>query len=106
MSKALPLCLLSVILLLAACGGDVRSRLTPAVSDSPHARDLVACAHIYNWSGDNNYPFCALDRLPLLGQEHQQIRVNEIMARTLVSHAWMAQRFEQLLGTSGDQLLK
>jgi hypothetical protein len=91
-----PLSLLLLCLLLAACGGSVGSRLTPAVSDGPYAQDLVACAHVFKRGGNNSHNFCSLNRLPLLGQEHEQL---EAAAQMPEQPRALAFRQERRVGT-------
>lgn len=64
----------------------------PALADSPYANDLVACINIETLA-----QACRLSRLPFLGQETTSPTKADIMARTIVSHPWMANRFSQLL---------
>ncbi len=49
---------------------------------------------------------CTLGQLPLLGQEHAQVNVDDVLNRTLVSHDWMANRFEQSLNALPEELLQ
>ena len=71
--------------------------------NSPHASALESC--VYN---NNIAQTCSFGRLPLIGQESQSPTIQNILDRTLVSHAWMGERFEQYLTTSAagpDMLL-
>lgn len=101
-------CALLVAILLTACGGssggigrlDLRapdSGLRPARPGATYAPALGACARLYVRGGDNSFDPCTLEQLPLLGQSQNEITVEAIMGRTLVSHDWMAARFEQAL---------
>lgn len=102
------LCALSLATLLTACGGessgvgrlDVRapdSGMRPARPGAPYAHALGPCARLYVRGGNNSFDPCTLEQLPLLGQAQSEITVEAIMGRTLVSHEWMAERFEQSL---------
>lgn len=63
-----------------------------AVSNSPYANVLSGCIK----DGDTSSP-CTLSRLPFIGQNNTIPNKADILAQTLVSHAWMAERFSQLL---------
>ena len=63
--------------------------------NSPHADALEAC--VYN---NQITQSCTFGRLPLIGQESEAPDVDAILDRTLVSHAWMGERFEQYLRNS------
>lgn len=101
-------CALLIATLLNACGGDgdsigrldlrtPESGLRPARPDATYAPALSGCARLYVRGGDNSFTPCTLEQLPLLGQSQSEITVEAIMDRTLVSHDWMATRFEQAL---------
>ena len=47
---------------------------------------------------------CSLEKLPLLGQESPTPTKEMIMQRVVVSHAWMAQRFERMLDILDDDV--
>lgn len=110
--------LVLVLLILTACGGsngpsrldrllgDEQSDLYPARPDAPYADTLNECAKLFNRGGNNNHNFCTLGQLPLLGQNHAELAVEDVLARTLVSHDWMAERFEQALDAMPDDLLQ
>jgi hypothetical protein len=55
-----------------------------------------------------NTPFqlCKLATLPLIGQAEPEPTVEDVLARTVVSHAWMGRRFEQVLRALPARLLK
>lgn len=109
-------------LTLVACGGSERpsrlaptpepappvvSEMNPARPQSPYAAVLAECAFVYEREGSNDLSrACSMERLPLLGQEAPQISVELILSRTLVSHDWMAIRFEQLLEQLPADLLQ
>lgn len=113
---------LSIALALTACGGSGNSHrlvvqpeappppaseMKPARPQGPHAAVLAECAFVYNRDGTNDISrACSMERLPLLGQEVQQIGREAILNRTLVSHDWMALRFEQLLDQLPADLLQ
>ncbi len=110
--------------LLSGCGGDSAGggrldlrapidgtptgdlTLSPARADSEYASVLADCARPFNRGGDNEFDACRLGQLPLLGQEHDQVTVDDVLERTLVSHDWMANRFEQALTALPDDLLQ
>ncbi len=113
-----------ITVLLANCGGDgtggrldmrapmdgsppaSTTTLRPARANSEYAPVLAECARPFNRGGDNQFNACTLAQLPLLGQEHEQVTVNDVLNRTLVSHSWMANRFEQSLNALPDDLLQ
>lgn len=63
-----------------------------AVADGNYADVLVNCA-----TADTDSESCALTTLPLLGQEFASPTVDDVMDRTVISHAWMGLRFRQAL---------
>lgn len=96
---------LAITWLVSACGGgsgggDPRNSITnppsasfqPAVADSPYSQDLVACIN-----AETTANLCRLSRLPFIGQQTDDPDKADILARTIVSHPWMATRFSQLL---------
>lgn len=70
-----------------------------AVADSPYSTKIVDCVKIV---GDNPVTSCKLSTLPFIGQKSSAPTKADILAQTVVSHPWMATRFEQLL----DQMPK
>ncbi len=125
MTNARQLLTIGVMVLITAlsgCGGDGGGRLDmraplndqpasefplePARSSSEYASVLVDCARPFNRGGDNRFDACSLGELPLLGQERDQVSVDDILNRTLVSHDWMANRFEQALNALPNDLLQ
>ncbi|MDM7860773.1 hypothetical protein QTP81_09200 [Alteromonas sp. ASW11-36] len=72
-------------------------------SDSPYADALESC--IYN---NQITQTCRFSELPLIGQQTETPTVDDIMDRTLVSHAWMGEQFENYLRTSaaGSDMVK
>jgi hypothetical protein len=108
---------LAIIALLTACGGGgsggsgsggfgsnisvtatnnnvANGVFRPAVADSPYKAKLVDCVKIVNDAPANN---CKLSSLPFIGQKSSAPTKADILAQTVVSHPWMAVRFEQLL---------
>lgn len=62
-----------------------------ALAGSAYQHQLESCAY---------YPGrlqCNFNTLPLLGMEKSNPSTNDILQRTLVTHDWMADRFEELL---------
>ena len=69
---------------------------------SPYAEVLVDC--VYN---NQIASSCSFAKLPLLGTEHVNPTIEDILDRLVVSHEWMGHRFKQYLeqsSTSGDML--
>ena len=66
---------------------------SPHVTDAPYAGVLRTCTY----AGDDTEA-CTLGTLPFLGMETIDPGIPDVMARTLVSHAWMGNNFEQVLG--------
>ncbi|MEM6543923.1 MAG: hypothetical protein AAF680_03395 [Pseudomonadota bacterium] len=64
----------------------------PARSEAPLAEDLLFCS-----SPVFIADLCTMLDFPLIGQETAQASVEQVMNRLLVSHQWMADRFEELL---------
>lgn len=105
---------LIMIALLAACGGGgggssntfggnsssnssgtpADGIFRPAVADSPYKADIVNCSKIVN---DRPVTSCKLGTLPFIGQKNSTPTKADVLAQTVVSHPWMATRFEQLL---------
>ena len=121
MTHPLPCFLIAFTLLLSACGGSggggdrvgrldpppaTDNSLRPARPGAPYADVLVGCARPYDREGDNTFNECTLEQLPLLGQSGAALTVNDVLERTLVSHDWMALRFEQTLRQLPDDLLQ
>lgn len=106
----------AIIALLTACGGGGSSSgssafgsnisttasnnsvtdgtFRPAVASSPYNTTIVDCVKIVN---DNSASNCKLSTLPFIGQKSSLPTKADILAQTIVSHPWMATRFEQLL---------
>lgn len=92
-------------LTLAACGGGSGSTggllpsltnsdtdLRPYKTDSEYADVLVDCVSV-----EQSENSCSLTKLPIIGMEYGSPMVDDIMSRVVVSHDWMAERFEQAL---------
>ncbi|MBT1065150.1 hypothetical protein KJY73_16275 [Bowmanella sp. Y26] len=71
----------------------------PYLADSPHAANLVACA--YNNQIASSCPF---SRLPLLGSEHENPDIQQVLARLIVTHDWMGDNFKRYLEESDPAL--
>jgi hypothetical protein len=104
--------------LLAACGGsgggdDVSPEMVPQENirvlandqvrsfrpASPYAPVLKRCLE----AEDDNR--CTLSELPYIGMEHSNPTVEDILARTVVTHDWMGVRFGQLLAALPADIL-
>jgi hypothetical protein len=66
----------------------------PANPGGAHAARLAACIFRRRVRPSES---CTFEQLPLLGQQVATPQVEEVMDRVLVSHAWMGDRFRQLL---------
>lgn len=64
-------------------------------ADSPYASAIERCVYTNTLAST-----CRFSELPLIGQVTEQPTVEDILDRTLVSHAWMGQRFEEFLRSS------
>jgi hypothetical protein len=62
---------------------------------SPYKSALESCVYTNTLSRT-----CTFGTLPLIGQDISSPTVQDIMDRTLVSHAWMGERFQQYLEQS------
>ncbi len=80
--------------LISYTGSDVlfRAPWAPANPDSPYARELAECL-LPSLFRD----LCSFGEFPLIGQETLTPDLQGIMDRLVVSHPWMAARFEQAL---------
>lgn len=79
----------------------------PVQPDGPYAEALARCAFEYLRDGHNDINrACTMEALPLLGQEAADVDIDLILSRTLVSHDWMAVRFEQLLNELPEDLMQ
>lgn len=68
--------------------------------EGTYASALYGCALVESAS-----QLCTLDTLPLLGMEVENPTPDDIMTRVLVSHDWMAERFEALLKAYPEEML-
>lgn len=59
-----------------------------------YAKVLTKCTMSYALNTSN---FCSLNTLPYLGTDSQNPSIDDIMARVVVSHDWMAENFEKFL---------
>jgi len=66
--------------------------LMAAEASSAYASVLVKCALAESASES-----CTLAELPLLGQETSDPDIDDVLARTVISHAWMKTRFREVL---------
>ncbi|MDT0594302.1 hypothetical protein [Glaciecola petra] len=66
-------------------------------SNSPYKNPLESCVYSNNIPGTPN---CTFRDLPLIGTSSNSPSIDDVMNRTLVSHAWMGERFEQYLTNS------
>lgn len=71
----------------------------PAISQSTYSEELVDCATI-----ETSSRACRLQRLPFIGQETANPTKADIMARVIVTHPWMGDRFEELLYQMPDDI--
>src|SRR5690625_3844189 len=109
-----------IALLLVGCGSGSSShprfppspaandvRHYPVEPDGPYAEVLAQCAFENIRDGHNHINrACTMETLPLLGQEAADVDIDLILSRTLVSHDWMAVRFEQLLNELPEDLMQ
>jgi hypothetical protein len=68
------------------------ARWKPARKNSEYAADLVPCVSAIIYAET-----CTFGQFPLLGMQYASPTVDNIMDRVIVSHTWMAKRFEQVL---------
>jgi hypothetical protein len=111
------ICLVALLALCAGCNGGGGSGGTPnsvsnvglrptasqlAVADatSPYRNVLVDCI-----LAETAAQSCSLTVLPLIGQEHVAPSIDDILARTVISHAWMGARFREVLELMPGELL-
>lgn len=107
------ICCFAALLFLCACSGDGTSSydigpggsdpdlsdISVYVSDGPYAEVLKAC------STADMASLCTLDTLPLIGRDSSAPTIPDVMSRVLVSHPWMAVRFEEVLNQLPPDLL-
>ena len=77
----------------------VNEDVYPYIANSQYANSLVPCIYS-NLLAES----CSFSQLPIIGHENNNqgnvASIEEIMQRVLVSHDWMAERFQQYLETS------
>lgn len=88
---------------LSACGGDgdENKNLEGAQSykaDSPYAGVMENCIKAES-------DFCSLSALPLLGMDHNDASISNVLDRVVVSHSWMGDRFEEVLYEMPEAML-
>lgn len=100
---------------LAACGGSKKqgikqvgvtalpdeglSNIAPYVESSPYSTYLKTCVTAAEGRS------CTVDQLPPIGMEVESPTIPDIMDRVVVSHPWMGERFEEILGKMpGDMI--
>ncbi len=101
------LMMLSACSALFACGGSDNEQgvLFPPDSQlqtqSGDYEDVLASCVVLEQLQES----CTLQTLPLIGMETESPTVEDIMSRVLVSHEWMAMRFEQALNLLPPDIL-
>lgn len=86
----------------SAAGRVVTTDAFAYMADSEYADVLVDCVYSNTLASS-----CDFATLPLIGQQHNQIKIDDVMARVVVSHPWMGQRFREFLqeSVSADDML-
>ena len=72
-----------------------------ADSSSPYASSLPSCLN-----PDDETTSCTLNSIPLIGQSTDTVTPADILEKTLVSHQWMATRWEDLLPLLPEDILQ
>lgn len=70
----------------------VVARVYPANQDGVYSKVLRGCVY----TGQQTES-CSLSILPLIGQEHDDPDIDDVMNRVVVSHKWMGERFRAML---------
>jgi len=70
--------------------------LTPYTSTGPNA-EMLDCVY-----KDKYEDSCKLSKLSLIGMDTNQVKINDILDRTLVSHKFLGDNFKRLLEESKD----
>ena len=68
------------------------SDVEPYDAESPYRTVLKECV-----TAERMEESCSLSVLPLIGREHAEPTVDDIMQRVVVSHPWMGERFREML---------
>lgn len=76
------------------------ARWKPARSDGEYKKDLIPCT-LAVLVVDT----CNVGKFPLLGMERSNPTIDDVMDRVIVSHTWMAKRFEEFLYEAPEDLL-
>jgi hypothetical protein len=100
--------MLPMFSLLLACGGSDDGQAVTLFPGDPQLRtrsgayeDVLASCVVL----EELQQSCSLETLPLIGMETEDPTVADIMSRVLVSHEWMAMRFEQALNLLPPDIL-
>ncbi len=83
-----------------APGSPTAAALSVVVPTSPYASVLIDCV-----LADTSSESCILNDLPLLAQQAGNPSIDDILARTVVSHEWMGIRFRQVLTSMPAELI-
>lgn len=67
---------------------------------SPFASVLKECVVI-----ESHQESCAVSKLPFIGDGNRQPTIDDVMARVLVTHSWMGERFEEMLQTVPPEVM-
>ena len=99
--------------LLTACGSDHKqdkpsdsvgyeklSSIYPYDATATYSTNIVACAKAYQEDSS-----CYVDILPPLSRTTSPLTLDEIMSRVVVSHEWMAERFQEILSLAPESAL-
>lgn len=104
--------LVLLAILLASCGGGSSGNVSPgdplptqitlslAVPGSTYSGVIIDCIN-----ADTKSESCKLDTLPMLAQQISGPSIDDIIARTVISHDWMATRFRQYLEIAPAEML-
>jgi hypothetical protein len=78
----------------------MRDLARPAVTANPLGSAMLGCTVLMTEAS-----LCSFNQLPLLGMQTIDPSIDDIMARTLVSHEWMAVRLREVLERMPPELL-
>lgn len=89
---------------LTACHGNSSrdeglANIYPVEPTAPYAAALKSCV-----TAEQTSQSCTINKLPPLGMEVTNPTMEDIRGRLLVSHAWMAERFMQVLNDMPDDM--